>query len=451
MMWFAETGYLVEIVGAALLIFGLRLLGRPQTAQHGNYASAFGMALALVATIMIVGFRHFPYVAGVVALGAVIGTYLARSVQMTAMPQLVALFNGFGGIGSALVVAAQTPEGVGQRVAFVIALAIGVMTFSGSTIAFLKLAEKMDTRASVFTGARELEIGLGAAVILTAIIFAFGGSLEVAIALGIAAFALGVIAVRAIGGADMPVVIAILNSFSGIAACAAGFVVDRTVVIVAGALVGASGLILTLAMCKGMNRTIAHVLFSSFQRQDEGVAGVVGTASPLSVGDAWALLDAANSVVFVPGYGMAVAQAQTAIRELSDALTDQGKTVRFAIHPVAGRMPGHMNVLLAEANVSYDALVEPDSINASMEQVDVVVVVGANDVVNPDARRPTSPLAGMPVIEADRARAVIVMKRSMASGFAGIDNPLFFLPQTRMLFGDAKSSITQLVAEFNRE
>jgi len=320
-------------------------------------------------------------------------------------------------------------------------------------VAYLKLAEKISGRPILFRGQQALNSALLAAAVAAGAAYVWQPYAPWAYPLLLGAVALsgalGVLAVIPIGGADMPVVISLLNSYSGLAACAAGFVIYNTVLIVAGALVGASGVILTQIMCKAMNRSLANVLFGGLGAASGKAAAYQGEAKPVSAPDAYLMLEAARSVIFVPGYGMAVAQAQHAVRELGERLEKNGADVRYAIHPVAGRMPGHMNVLLAEANVPYEQLVVPDDVNPTMETVDVAVVIGANDVVNPAAREDAaSPLYGMPVIEVDRARACVVLKRSLAAGFAGVDNPLFFKPNTRMLFGDAKSTVQAMVAEF---
>jgi NAD(P) transhydrogenase subunit beta len=375
------------------------------------------------------------------------------------MPQMVALLNGFGGIASFLVgwenYHSQPDNTLFVRVAVILAVLIGGVAFSGSLVAYGKLAGKISGRPILINGHRWLSIGILAAILIFGallIYFPPGPWLYVVFILFmVLSLALGVFGVIPIGGADMPVVIALLNSYSGLAACAAGFIILNNVLIVAGSLVGASGLILTGIMCKAMNRSLANVLFSGFQAvsSKEASAAVQGEPKPITPEDAYYVLEAAGSVVIVPGYGMAVAQAQHAVRELGEILENNGAEVRYAIHPVAGRMPGHMNVLLAEANVVYEQLAEMDDVNPIMETVDVCIVIGANDVVNPAARETeSSPIYGMPVINADKARTVMILKRSMAAGFAGVDNPLFVKENARMLFGDAKATVQQLVAEF---
>jgi len=381
---------------------------------------------------------------------------------MTAMPEMVALFNGFGGIASLLVGSSEYLVGFDPNSALLIAIyltvLIGGVTFSGSLIAWGKLSEIISGKPFLYKGQQIVNALLLGFILLSGLEMIFFQGLftenkfQILGIICLLAFTLGILFVIPIGGADMPVVIALLNSFSGLAACAAGFVILNNVLIVSGALVGASGLILTNIMCKAMNRSLANVLFSGFGAVTDTTTGETadqGEVRPVNTADAYLILEAASSVLIVPGYGMAVAQAQHSVRELGELLETNGAEVKYAIHPVAGRMPGHMNVLLAEANVSYDVLVEPDDVNPIMETVDVCMVIGANDVVNPDAKENEgSPIYGMPIIETDRAKTVFVLKRSMASGFAGIQNPLFFKSNTRMLFGDAKESVSNLVAEF---
>ena len=448
---------LAYIVSAALFIFGLKMLGHPATARRGNLLSATGMLIAIVASLFNAGISY-EWIAGGILLGAVIGVLAARLVAMTAMPEMVALFNGFGGIASLLVGWAALhggDAGTGQAlftlITIVLSILIGGLTFSGSLIAYGKLGEVITGRPIVFTGQRLVNLLLLASVLAVAVLFCLepqnSNWLYLLVAL---ALVLGIMAVIPIGGADMPVVISLLNSYSGIAACAAGFAINNNILIVAGSLVGASGIILTNIMCKAMNRSLANVLFSGFGTTKQATA-VEGEVKPITVEDAYYILEAATSVCFVPGYGMAVAQAQHVVKELAGILENNGCEASYAIHPVAGRMPGHMNVLLAEADVPYEQLVEMDDINPRMSNVDVAIVIGANDVVNPSAREDEqSPIYGMPIINVDEARTVFVLKRSMASGFSGVDNPLFFGENTRMLFGDAKASISGLVSEFSR-
>ncbi|MCF6289850.1 MAG: NAD(P)(+) transhydrogenase (Re/Si-specific) subunit beta [Desulfobacterales bacterium] len=443
------------VISAGLFIFGLKMLSSPATARRGNMISSLGMLLAIVVTLMNSGL-DYKWIALGMAIGTVIGLVAAYRVRMTSMPEMVALFNGFGGIASLLLAWGeyhQHPElSVFIAIVTVLSAFIGGVTFSGSMVAFGKLSGTITSKALVFSGQHIIN-GL---VLLTAVgagvMFANGpeaGYTYFLVVVGVALL-FGITSVIPIGGADMPVIISLLNSYSGLAACAAGFVIHNNILIVAGALVGASGIILTKIMCKAMNRSLANVLFSGFgavaKKSGDGPQGEV---RPATAEDVYYILEAADSVVFVPGYGLAVAQAQHVVRELGELLEKNGTEVQYAIHPVAGRMPGHMNVLLAEANVPYDQLVEMDDINPNMDSVDVAVVIGANDVVNPAALDDeSSPIYGMPIIETHRAKTVIVLKRSMAAGFAGIQNALFFYPNTRMYFGDAKASIQALVAEF---
>jgi len=453
---------LTYILAAMLFILGLKMLGSPETARRGNLISSSGMFLAVVVTLLDQSIVDFTWIIAGVCIGSLIGFFAATKVKMTAMPEMVALFNGFGGIASLLVGSAEYLSVFNQNSSLLIAIyltvLIGGVTFSGSLIAWGKLSETISGKPFLYKG-QQIVNGLILGVIVLAgleMIFLQGlfteNQFQILGIICVLAFALGILIVIPIGGADMPVIIALLNSFSGLAACAAGFVILNNVLIVSGALVGASGLILTNIMCKAMNRSLANVLFSGFGAVTS--SGSVkkadqGEVKPVNTADAYLILEAASSVLIIPGYGMAVAQAQHSVRELGELLESNGAEVKYAIHPVAGRMPGHMNVLLAEANVSYDVLVEPEDVNPIMETVDVCMVIGANDVVNPDARdNEDSPIYGMPIIEVDRAKTVFVLKRSMASGFAGIQNPLFFKSNTRMLFGDAKESVSSVVAEF---
>ena len=441
------------IVSAALFIFGLKMLGSPATARRGNMFSSLGMLIAVVAGLTAEGIVSYEYIAGGMVIGTIIGALAARLVGMTSMPEMVALFNGSGGAASLLVGWATLYGGSIETftaVTILLAILIGGLTFTGSLIAYAKLAEVMNSAAIVFKGQRFVNSLLLAGIVYAAYMFCLDPQADsqwLYITLGLALL-LGVMAVIPIGGADMPVVISLLNSYSGIAACAAGFAINNNILIVAGSLVGASGIILTNIMCKAMNRSLANVLFSGFGAVKQGKA-IEGEVKPVSVEDAYYLFEAASNVCFVPGYGMAVAQAQHVVKELGEILEANGCEVSYAIHPVAGRMPGHMNVLLAEADVPYEQLVEMDDINPRIENVDIAVVIGANDVVNPSAREDEdSPIYGMPIINVDQARTVFVLKRSMASGFSGVDNPLFFGENTRMLFGDAKESISGVISEF---
>jgi NAD(P) transhydrogenase subunit beta len=450
-----DLGY---ILASILFILGIKMLGRPEQARRGNLVSALGMLIAIVAVLFECCLDYTWVITGLV-IGSLIGLIAARTVKMTSMPQMVALLNGFGGIASFLVgwenYHSQPDSTLFVRVAVLLAVLIGGVAFSGSLVAYGKLAGKISGRPILIGGHRWLTIGILAALLICSallIYFPPGPLLYVVFVLFMAlSLALGVLGVIPIGGADMPVVIALLNSYSGLAASAAGFIILNNVLIVAGSLVGASGLILTGIMCKAMNRSLGNVLFSGFKAVSStaATATVQGEPKPITPEDAYYILEAAQSVVIVPGYGMAVAQAQHAVRELGEILENNGAEVRYAIHPVAGRMPGHMNVLLAEANVLYEQLAEMDDVNPIMETVDVCIVIGANDVVNPAAREiESSPIYGMPVINADKARTVLILKRSMAAGFAGVDNPLFVKKNSRMLFGDAKATVQQLVAEF---
>jgi NAD(P) transhydrogenase subunit beta len=443
------------ILAAVLFIFGLKMLGAQASARNGNMVSAVGMLLAIVGTLLYKGLEFKWILLGLV-IGSAIGAVAAYAVKMTSMPEMVGLFNGFGGMSSLLVGWAEyhhhpnTPAYT--LVSVFLAIIIGGITFSGSMVAYLKLAEKISGKPVLFSGQQILNALLLLATVVLCVWFATGP--EVAYMILLAAIGLslvlGIMAVIPIGGADMPVVISLLNSYSGLAAAAAGFVIQNNVLIVAGCLVGASGIILTQIMCKAMNRSLANVLFSGFGATvaKSGTA-VKGEAKALAAADAFYVLESARSVMFVPGYGMAVAQAQHVVRELAQLLEANGADVNYAVHPVAGRMPGHMNVLLAEADVPYEQLIEMDTANAMMPTVDVAIVIGANDVVNPAARTDeASPIYGMPIINVDQAKTVFILKRSMASGFAGIENPLFFLENARMLFGDAKAMVQSLVNEF---
>lgn len=441
------------IVAAALFVFGLKQLGSPATAVRGNTLSALGMLIAVAVTLFNAEILSFTWILVATLAGGIIGAVAAQKVQMTSMPEMVALFNGSGGIASLLVGWAALYN-VGNTtftdITIVLSILIGGMTFTGSILAWGKLSEVMTSRAVVFGAQRIFNGLLVVAIFACAVMFVLDPSPNSPYLFAVIGLAclFGVMAVLPIGGADMPVVISLLNSYSGLAACAAGFAINNNILIVAGSMVGAAGIILTNIMCKAMNRSLANVLFSGFGAVKQATK-VEGEVKPINTEDAFLILEAAQSVTFVPGYGMAVAQAQHVVRELGELLEKNGAEVTYAIHPVAGRMPGHMNVLLAEANVPYDQLVEMDDINPRISNVDVAVVIGANDVVNPAARNDeNSPIYGMPIINVDQARTVFVLKRSMASGFSGVDNPLFFGENTRMLFGDAKESISAVVGEF---
>ena len=445
-----QLGY---VVAAALFIFGLKMLGSPDTARRGNAISSVGMLVAIISALLGQGIVQYEYIIGGMLVGGAIGAIAARSVAMTAMPEMVALFNGFGGAASLLVGwSALAPDaGAFTLTTIMFSILIGGVTLTGSLIAYGKLSETISGAAMTFGGQKIVNSLIVIGVLVSAFMFINNPNdpnwLYAVIGLSLL---FGIMAVIPIGGADMPVVISLLNSYSGLAACAAGFAVDNNALIVAGSLVGASGIILTQIMCKAMNRSLTNVLFSGFQSVLTTVTEVEGEIKPISVDDAYYVLEAATNVAIIPGYGMAVAQAQHVVKELMELLENNGCEVNYGIHPVAGRMPGHMNVLLAEADVPYDQLLEMDEINPRMESVDVAIVIGANDVVNPAAREvESSPIYGMPVINVADAKTVFVLKRSMASGFAGIENPLFYKDNTRMLFGDAKESIGGLVREFS--
>ena len=445
---------LAYVACAALFIFGLKLLGSPATARRGNRLSAAGMLLAIVAALLDQGIVDYSFILGGFVLGGLIGAAAARLVRMTSMPEMVALFNGFGGMASLLVGTAASVNSAAAAtftlITIVLSILIGGVTFTGSLVAWGKLSETIAGAAVQFNRQQLVNSVIVFAIFVCACLFCLYPQTPFWLILMIAlSLAFGIMAVIPIGGADMPVVISLLNSYSGLAACAAGFAINNNILIVAGALVGASGIILTQIMCKAMNRSLAHVLFSGFTAASNETAQVEGEIKPISVEDAYYVLEAASNVAVIPGYGMAVAQAQHVVKELCELLEHNGAEVNFGIHPVAGRMPGHMNVLLAEADVPYEQLLEMDDINPRLPMVDVAIVIGANDVVNPAARDvESSPIYGMPVINVDQARTVFVLKRSMASGFAGIENPLFYKDNTRMLFGDAKESIGGLVREF---
>ncbi len=464
MIHFPQLVALGYLATAILFIFGIRLLGSPATARRGNWLAAVGMLIALLVTF--VGLGALPWAAVIPALvvGAVLGTAAARMVRMTAMPQMVALFNGMGGGAAALIGAdefihrtGELASGVatlspGSSVPIVIGCLIGSVSFSGSLIAFSKLQGLMRGTPVTFPYQRAANGALLAVIVaLGVVIVAVHASIWLFLAYELLALGFGVAFVLPVGGADMPVIISLLNSFTGLAAAVSGFVLDNEVLIVAGALVGASGTILTQLMSRAMNRSLANVLFSAFGSQVEaaGEAGEAGDRSVHSVTpeDVAILLGYARQVVFVPGYGMAVAKAQHEVKELATQLERRGVEVKYAIHPVAGRMPGHMNVLLAEADVPYTQLREMADINPEFPRTDVAVVIGANDVTNPAARsNPSSPIYGMPILNVDQAEHVVVLKRSMNPGFAGIENQLYYDPRTLMLFGDARESVVRLLA-----
>jgi NAD(P) transhydrogenase subunit beta len=452
---------LLYLVTIACFIFALKFLSSPATARRGNQIGAVGMVIAIVATLLKSGV----HVTWLMVVGAVIGGAFgalgARRVKMTAMPQMVALFNGVGGGAAALVALAEFHKlapGGGRiqgdvSVAILLSALIGAISFSGSLIAFAKLQELLSGRPITYPGQKVVNGVLFAACIAAGIAILTGAEhswLLWALVAGASLF--GVLFVLPIGGADMPVVISLLNAFTGLAAAATGFELENNVLIVSGMLVGASGTMLTLLMGRAMNRSITNVLFGAFGQIAEGPAGTSaggasGSVRSATADDVAVMLAYASKVVVVPGYGMAVAQAQHDVRALADILEAKGVEVTYAIHPVAGRMPGHMNVLLAEANVPYPQLKEMDEANAEFGRTDVALVIGANDVVNPDARNnASSPIYGMPILNVDQSQAIVVLKRSMSPGFAGIENPLFLNPKTVMLFGDAKDSVAHLAA-----
>lgn len=468
---------LAYLGAAVLFVLGIKGMTHPRTAVRGNLLSAVGMLVAVVATVPQLQPAGWWVVAGGLAAGAVIGAIFAMRVQMTAMPQMVALFNGLGGLASVLVAGAELQIGAealakpksllkavagaahGADMQALIAASaaglIGAVTFWGSLVAWGKLQElKMFNKPWVLPGQQVINALLALGSVALAIVVVRDPEAVWAFwALAGLASILGVTLVGPIGGADMPVVVALLNSYSGLAASAAGFVLNNNVLIITGSLVGASGIILTQIMCKAMNRSLVNVLFGRIDASaatasaDEVYGGKIKKTSAEEIA---MLLEDAQRVVIVPGYGMAVAQAQHATRDLFNILESRGTTVEFAIHPVAGRMPGHMNVLLAEVDIPYDKLLEMDTINPTLETVDVAIVLGANDVVNPDARKPESPIAGMPIIDVDKCRTVIVIKRSLSPGFAGIPNPLFALDNTLMYFADGKKGIQDIVNELKQ-
>ena len=446
---------IVYIVASILFITGIKMLGKEATAVKGNFLSALAMFIAVSITIIDI-VNPIVLLSGI-AVGAIIGSAIALKVKMTSIPEMVALFNGFGGLATFLIAWSEfnsIPDNLFQHILVMTTLYIGGVTFTGSLVAYAKLAEKIKiAKTSIITKFFTTIFYISLAFLLYSVFvtpaivptFNFFTILLVLTLLG------GIGFVLPIGGGDMPVVISLLNSFSGIAAAFAGLLLLNNVLIVAGSLVGASGLILTVIMAKAMNRSISNILFVGYASSSSKSSSSEdqGEVSPISVSDAYLILESASSVLIIPGYGMAVAQAQHVVRELGELLEENGTEVKYGIHPVAGRMPGHMNVLLAEANVPYDVLAEPDDINPIMDSVDVAVVIGANDVVNPSAtEEPGSPIYGMPIIEVHNAKTVFVLKRSMSAGFAGVQNPLFFKQNTRMLFGDAKESIGGLVSEF---
>ena len=450
---------LAFLTASVLFIVGIKLLSSPKSARVGNLVAAAGMLVALLATLPLMHVRAANLVLILIGIlvGLAVGAVGAYRVKMTAMPQMVALFNGAGGGAAALVAAIEfTTHGAhAGSTSFVasmlFAALIGAMSFSGSIIAFAKLEGHFD-KPITYPAQQFVNASLLLGVVALGFLLAGPShSVVLLILFLVLALAFGVLMVLPIGGADMPVVISLLNSFTGLAVAADGFAISNLALIVAGTLVGSSGTLLTLAMCKAMNRPVTNVLFGAFGKVSAGEAaadGSGGTVKPIQADEVALLLSVAQHVVIVPGYGLAVAQAQHQVRQLADELAERGVEVSFAIHPVAGRMPGHMNVLLAEANVPYEQLVEMEAINPQMDRVNVCLVIGANDVVNPAAHEDkSSPIFGMPIIEAEKAGTVIVLKRSMGKGFAGIENRLFVRDNCRMLFGDARASLQELVTQ----
>ncbi len=458
---------LAYLIAAVTFIISLHRLSNPATARTGNLTAAAGMSIALLATLinlLINGFDyHFILILVGMVIGGGIGFYLARTVQMTAMPQMVALFNGMGGGAAALTslselfgrLNAHESYNVDFSISSVLGVVIGCLSLSGSFIALGKLQGFISSGPVTYKGQQVVNAIVAVAILALGLILIVvqpgDAHMTVLVVMAVLALVLGVAITMPIGGADMPVVISLLNSFTGLAAASTGFVLQSNVLVIAGALVGASGMLLTLLMAKAMNRPVTNVLFGAFGTGGGTEASTTSAEGKsireVSVDDVATLLAYSSQVVIVPGYGMAVARAQNAVQELAKLLEARGVEVKYGIHPVAGRMPGHMNVLLAEADVPYNQLYEMDDINPDMPRTDVVLVIGANDVVNPSARNdPKSPIYGMPIIDVDKAQNVVVMKRSMRSGFAGIDNPLFYEPKTAMLFGDAKDVASALSA-----
>ena len=462
---------LLYLVASVFFIFGVKRLSGVRTAAQGNQLAACGMLIAVIVTLVAHGGISWPWVIAGLVIGGGVGAVLAKRVAMTEMPELVGFFNGMGGIASALVAVSVVWEwsadgvgsisgdpafGVSGVISIALSVLVGSVTFTGSLVAFFKLSGKMSGNPILIPGRHAINVLLLAGALALGFWFATGeGSNNVrmaVLAVAALAFLLGWLLVIPIGGADMPVVISLLNSYSGIAAAMTGFVLHNSLLIISGSLVGASGLILTQIMCKAMNRSLANVLFGGFGAEDSGGGGGGQSGytkvKSCTADEAAMILENANSVIFVPGYGLAVAQAQHVVKEISDLLESRGTNVKHAIHPVAGRMPGHMNVLLAEAQVPYEQLVEMDDINPEFKNTDVAIVVGANDVVNPVARdAKDSPIYGMPILNCDEVRTCFIIKRSLSPGFAGIDNPLFEADNSLMIFGDAKKVLEDLAKE----
>ena len=450
---------IVYLISASLFIVGLKRLASPITARNGNRLASLGMLIAIVLTILKYTDNNFEWIILGIVIGGLLGIILSKYVQMTAIPQLVAIFNGFGGGASALVAIyeilyqKESVLSIFVLAAIAFSTVLGSLTLTGSFIAFGKLQEIIPTRPILFPLRNYLNSLLLLLIIFLAVIMVIPNfsSLNILYILIVLSLLAGILIVIPIGGADMPVIIALLNSYSGIAGAGAGFVLNNPVLIISGSLVGASGLILTRIMIKAMNRSLANVILGGLGSEEGSQQTNSNENRPvksLNTEDAAMILGYAENVIFVPGYGLAVAQAQHQINELANILKDNGANIKYAIHPVAGRMPGHMNVLLAEANIPYNELKDLDEINSEFDNADVAVVVGANDVTNPIARTdPSSPIYGMPILNVDKAKSVIVLKRSMASGFAGIENELFFLDKTSLLFGDARDSIEEMTRE----
>ncbi|MCR5216815.1 MAG: NAD(P)(+) transhydrogenase (Re/Si-specific) subunit beta [Lachnospiraceae bacterium] len=465
-MYFETIVPILYMISCIFFIRGIKLLGKADTARKGNAYSAVGMAIACITVlteneVITSGVMGYGYVLAAVAIGTVIGAIWAKKVEMTGMPELVALFNGFGGLSSLLVALSQyLVQEKGDSFTAVtlgLTIAIGAIAFTGSIVAWGKLSGKLFKKPVHIPAKNQLNAVLVILGLVAIGAYAFSADASIqfygVVASTVIFLILGITMVVTIGGGDMPVIISLLNAFSGLAAAFAGFAINNTVLVVSGCLVGASGLILTLIMCKAMNRTLYSLLFSTFGgAKKKGATGEQKEPKSMTVDDAYLVLEAAKNVVFVPGYGMAVAQAQHAVKELCDVLENNGAEVNFAIHPVAGRMPGHMNVLLAEANVPYEQLKTADEMNPQMSNVDVAIVIGANDVVNPAAiNDETSPLYGMPIVNAYEARTVFVLKRGKGTGFSGVENTLFTNDNTVMIYGDAKATVSALVAEFDND
>ena len=447
---------LLYLISALCFILALKGLSGPKTARNGNLIGAAGAVLAVVVVLTSEELDHLPWIFGAIAVGTVVGVPAARQVQMTAMPQLVAAFNGVGGGAAALVALGDflrsgDTDGYAPLTATVFTVLIGAVSFTGSAVTFAKLQEIMTTRPVILPAGRWVSLGTAAAAVALAVAVIPSRSVAALVALAIVAGVLGVLFVLPVGGADVPIVISLLNAFTGLSVAASGYVLDNVLLLIAGTLVGAAGTLLTRLMAQAMGRPLANILFGAFTATPVTSADATGAGGPVrsvTPEDVAILLGYARRVVVVPGYGLAVAQAQHTVHELGDLLAARGVEVIYGIHPVAGRMPGHMNVLLAEANVDYASLHEMDQVNGELPSTDVALVVGANDVVNPAARdSPGSPIYGMPIVNVDEAAQVVFLKRSMRPGFAGIDNALLHHPKTAMLFGDAKDSLTAVVAE----